>query len=315
MITKDFRLLIFYLRIGAVGCLLISLSCLLVEPVLGWLDLGSQGRVLGKVSKYAGSEELEVRSCELAGRVASRVRGRFQVVVSSPLVVVSDVGETKMLELMRDVIRPVLKGIECSYFPDGVSEPVVIYLCRDTASFRELARQLDGLKPTAYYGYYDREKRHLLVDVSTGMGTLAHELTHILSHDCFSQMAVWLDEGLASLHEECEISPDGKSLIGYKNWRWEVAVRELQSPGFNLQRVLEDRSYVNTSPRAAYAVARALCLYLQQQGKLRDYVAECQCEIDDDPQGVLSLIEVLGKKNLGQVEQEFRVWVNNEIVN
>ena len=48
---------------------------------------------------------------------------------------------------------------------------------------------------------------------------LRHECTHALLHAALPYVPLWLDEGLASLYEECEFSADELRLVGLENWR------------------------------------------------------------------------------------------------
>ena len=93
--------------------------------------------------------------------------------------------------------------------------------------YRRHAKRLDGRENANYHGYYQRTDRRIVLNISTGNGTLAHELTHALAHFDFPNMPEWFDEGLAALHEESEFSSDGSRLIGQSNWRSHFLVNAL----------------------------------------------------------------------------------------
>ena len=60
-----------------------------------------------------------------------------------------------------------------------------------------------------------------MLNLGTGTGTLLHELTHALADFDVPDMPDWLNEGLASLHEQCRFRNDeqGPWIEGLVNWR------------------------------------------------------------------------------------------------
>ena len=82
---------------------------------------------------------------------------------------------------------------------------------------------LFGDSGISIYGYYKPSVRTLLANIATGDGTLLHELTHALLDFELPDAPVWLNEGLASLHEQCRFRSDGDGpwIEGLVNWRLE----------------------------------------------------------------------------------------------
>jgi hypothetical protein len=72
-------------------------------------------------------------------------------------------------------------------------------------------------KPTTPYGYYSSTHKALVMNISTGGGTLVHEIVHPFIEANFPNCPAWLNEGLGSLYEQCG-EVDGH-IHGYTNWR------------------------------------------------------------------------------------------------
>jgi len=97
--------------------------------------------------------------------------------------------------------------------------PVLVF--RGGESYNRNCETLFGERGISIYGYYKPKFRTLVLNLGTGQGTLLHELTHALADFDFPQMPDWLNEGLASLHEQSRFRADdeGPWLEGLVNWR------------------------------------------------------------------------------------------------
>ena len=58
---------------------------------------------------------------------------------------------------------------------------------------------------------------------STTIGTLAHELFHLMVRNDFGDIPPWMDEGMAALYEVSRIR--GTMIAGIPNWRGTVLER------------------------------------------------------------------------------------------
>ena len=213
----------------------------------------------------------------------------------------------------RDTIAPTARALGICYFDRSPTEPITILLLSSPDSYRRCTARLGYGDREEYAGIYIRAERRLVLNVATGEGTLAHELTHALAHVDFPEMPQWFDEGLASLHEECQFSDDGLHLIGAPNWRGELLQQAFAA------RKLPALAELLTKPfgRAAdapldYAQARYLCLYLQERRLLGAYYRKCRANVAVDPTGGWSLAAVLGHADLAEADAEFRAWLTAE---
>jgi len=147
----------------------------------------------------------------------------------------------------------------------------------DAAALRKLAATLHHVTADPGAIGYSVPNDQSIVAVIPGaeIGTLLHELTHLLVKRDFADAPPWLDEGFAALHEVSHW--EGNRLVGDPNWRGDL-LRELGYPNrpvslaalltmhgddFNAYQSGDfERAPVN------HALARYFVLQLQQTGRL-----------------------------------------------
>jgi hypothetical protein len=207
-------------------------------------------------------------------------------------------------------VVPVVHALQVDYFDREPRTPISLLVLSCDDAFREaLERAGHGQQPE-YSGLYVRSDRTVLVNLSAGAGTLTHELTHALAHADCPDLPEWLDEGLASLHEEADFGPDGLHLIGRDNWRIRF-VQEADRRGClePLDQLLSRPFARRTSAALDYALARYLCLFLQERGLLPAYYRKCRSLITVDPTGRLALERLFSGRSIDDVDREFREWL------
>jgi hypothetical protein len=221
-----------------------------------------------------------------------------------------DLTELELDESYRQTILPTARALAVSYFSNRPRHPTIVLLCSSDEQFRLCNRRLDDVDRNQYSGIYSRAHRRVIVNVSSGEGTLAHELTHALAHADFPTMPEWFDEGLASLHEECEFSNDGHRLIGNENWRNEVARKALENGELRLlEDVASKRFGSRDRAHTDYAYVRSLCLYLQERGLLESFYRTCRSNSTSDPTGVRSHCQVTESSCPRELDDAFREWL------
>jgi hypothetical protein len=146
--------------------------------------------------------------------------------------------------------------------------------------------------------------------LETGRGTLAHELAHLLALFDFPNMPEWFDEGLAALHEEAEFADDGLTIIGRSNWRSRLLRGALERDAIpRLEDVIRNPAFRGEGEGLNYAVVRAFCHYLQHRQMLSNFYRKFRDGVDNDPNGLATLCELLGVRSIAEIEREFRDWV------
>ncbi len=247
----------------------------------------------------------------LASDLRQRLPDGWQVVVHEPFVLGGDCEAKRLGETYRRTILPTARALSIQYFDHPPPWPVTILLCSSDDSYRECQQRLGEPERAEYSGLYSRTDHRVVINIATGDGTLAHELTHALAHADFPSLPEWLDEGLASLHEECEFSSDGRRLLGLDNWR-RTALREARQRGSLRPLIDLATERFATSDRATidYAQSRYFCLFLQQRQLLEPFYRKCRSCTATDPTGVLSLCELFATRRPGDIDDQFRAWLD-----
>ena len=238
------------------------------------------------------------------------VQPNLEILVRPPFLIAAPLAEGEIERIHRDLLQPLSESLWRAYFDRRPTSPLLIVLLPDEATFRQVARLMDGYDPASYDGYYQRQKQHLVLNLSRGEGTLAHELCHALAQFDFPQLPEWFDEGLAALHEATVFSQDGLLLFGRPNWRCQALVKALDQADFpHLEQVARAKSFRGKQEGLRYAYVRAFCRYLQDKGVLSHYYRKLRDQARLDPSGLLTLQELLGKRSIREIETDFQRWL------
>ena len=255
-------------------------------------------------------QDMPARCQASADRLRQVLPDGFEIVIRAPFLIAGDLSPSKLQKVHSDVIGPVTRALRETYFQTAPQDPITIVICSTEDLFRQLAKDWDGHLEAGYHGYYQRDKRRILLDLEAGNGSLAHELTHALSHADCENLPEWFDEGLGALHEEAAYTRNGQGLIGLPNWRCKLTRQAAQSGQLPALEVLTDSTLFRSGDVGLnYAMARSICLYLQDRQVLQKYYQELRTRWPSDREGVGTLCRVLGAKNPTQVERQFAAWV------
>lgn len=250
------------------------------------------------------------QACETTAQdLVARLDRSNSVLIRPPYIIAGNMSEDVLDRLHRDVIRPTERALTVSFFDSTPTEPITIVAFSDGEAFREFARRVDRRQSDSYYGYYLRPSRRIVVDISTGAGTLAHELTHALAHFDFPTMPEWFDEGLASLFEQSEFTDNGRRLTGGDNWRVHHVLRALHDNRMRSTAELASQGLRADFQAIDYAQARYMCLYLQDQQLLEPFYRKLRARSEIDPNGWQTLQELLALEKSSEVDADFRRWV------
>ncbi len=257
-------------------------------------------------SSSAASTDLPIACEHRLRELLGRLEGDWQTLVRAPFVMVSDLSASHLNQLFEQTILPTERALRIDYFDRHPEAPVTLLILSTEETYRRTVEQFGHARQAEYSGLYAREQRTVLVNLSTGAGTLAHELTHALAHADFPDMPEWFDEGLASLHEDAEFSADRLHLLGQSNWRLRFLCEADERDCWKTVEKLWQRRFAEPDIAALdYALARNFCLYLQQQGVLASFYRKCRT--GSPPQSALR--EVIPGKSPADFDQDFRVWV------
>jgi hypothetical protein len=147
------------------------------------------------------------------------------------------------------------------------------------------------------------------MNISTGTGTLVHEMTHALVRYDFPEIPSWFNEGLGSLYERCSLN-DGE-IIGYVNWRLPELQDAVKDKFYtSLGKLLKTNydEFYGTNSSLNYAQARYLCQFLQDNGLLKKFFKLFRDTFNEDNTGKAQIEKVYGK-SLTELEDDFLRWV------
>jgi len=147
-------------------------------------------------------------------------KGDFHVMIQEPFVVIGDEPKTTVERRAKSTIKWSVDKLKKDYFSRDPDAIIDIWLFKDKTSYETNAEKLFGSKPTTPYGYYTSRHESLVMNISTGGGTLVHEIVHPFMASNFTACPSWFNEGLASLDEAC--GEKNGHIVGYSNWRLRV---------------------------------------------------------------------------------------------
>ncbi|MFK7767155.1 MAG: papain-like cysteine protease family protein [Mariniblastus sp.] len=234
----------------------------------------------------------------------------FKIVLQKPFVVVGDGTMAQVKRAATGTVKWAVDAIKKDYFERDPENIIDVWLFKDSKSYQKHNLELFGEKPTTPYGYYSPSNRVLVMDISTGGGTLVHEIVHPFMESNFEECPSWFNEGLASLYEQSS-SRDGH-IIGLTNWRLrglQLAIEDGRVPSFQELCTTTRREFYN-GHATNYAQARYLCYYLQERGLLIKYFHRFRENVAEDPGGYQTLKDVLGRDDIEVFQKQWERYVS-----
>lgn len=232
--------------------------------------------------------------------------------------------DDELFDLMRDEIDTVTRwGIEEVFFnlrpdPDrdgGRKDPWVTVIVPNERDFRRWAVSTFGpaaLRTFSQIGGSYSHDRKQLVSMDIG-GTLRHEFFHALHwRSCGRERqmhAIWVQEGLCSLVEDYDRTPEGGIRIA-RSWRTNVAHRLARNGGLmdiDQLAALPPEQFSNSNPLSNYAQARAVFLFIHESGKLGEWY-RTYCETFTEDRSGIRAIEAVFGRPIAQVNEDYKAW-------
>ena len=275
-----------------------SFSCSKIETGLKQVNLASSRKDSSGIDFSSAKKDLE-----------GKLTNDFLIRERSYFLIVSNLSET---ETDKIIDYTILRAVDCfynNYFETKPTEATTIFLFRDDKSYRKWAKTLYDDDDLSRFGYYKPSYKVMLMNISTGTGTLVHEMTHALVRYDFPDIPSWFNEGLGSLYERCSLND--KLILGYVNWRLPELQDAIKDNSYTkLDKLLKtdyDSFYGNNSS-FNYAQARYLCMFLQEKGMLKTFYKMFRDTYADDNTGKKQIEKVYGKL-LTTLEEEYLAWV------
>jgi hypothetical protein len=254
-------------------------------------------------SKGPTQEQLEARAKELE----KKLKGQgYTVLVEPPFVVIGDSPQKEVKRVTTGFLRSKVALLEKEFFAKRPDKVLEVWLFKNRQTFFKGAKKFFNDDPGTPYGYYSPDANALIMNAS-GLGTLSHELVHPYMEANFPDVPSWFNEGLASLYEQP--SERKGRIVGLPNWRLPNLKKEIKAKTLpKLSKLLDTtRDEFYEANYDAYAYARYLVYYLQEQGKLQDFYKKFLGD-KKDLTGATALEAVLGE-DLDTFEPKWRKWV------
>jgi len=234
----------------------------------------------------------------------------FSFVIQKPFVVVGDEPLNTVQRRADQTVKWAVDHLKRDYFAKDPTEIIDIWLFQDANSYEEHVETLTKRKPTTPYGFYSSTDKALFMNISTGGGTLVHEIVHPFIASNFPACPSWFNEGLASLYEQAG-ERDGH-IIGHTNWRLkglQTAIRKETVPSFETLCGTTTREFYDRDPGTNYSQARYLCYYLQEHDLLHKYYHSFRKNAATDPTGFGTLKAVLQEQDMAKFKQRWEAEV------
>ena len=244
-----------------------------------------------------------------ARRLKETLGGDFIVEVAKPFVIAGDIPRPQFDRIVNGTILNCSSALYKQFFTVRPEHVIKVFLFKDDPTYREYARKLFGDRPTTPFGYYKAEEHSLVMNIATGTGTLVHEMVHALIAPDFPQVPTWFNEGLASLFEQCAVTPHG--LKGRLNWRLPIllrAIKEKKLTGLRNLVSTTSAQFYGDARGTNYAEARYFCMYMQELGLLEKFYATFRANFKEDPTGGKTIEGLFGKK-IEEIQQDWTAWV------
>ena len=284
---------------------------------LQWYGLAFAVWLLASAGSWA-ADTAPFHSAKLTNhlkQLQARLPRDFSWTWQPPFVVIGDEAPTVVRQRSTNTVKWAVDMLKRDYFQRDPEAIIDVWLFKDKASYERWTRELFHDTPTTPFGYYSPAHEALIMNISTGGGTLVHEIVHPFMRANFPACPAWFNEGLASLYEQ-SAARNGR-IIGLPNWRLpalQEAIRGGRVLPFERMLTLPDDKFYgggtdNKNYSQNYAQARYLCHYLQEQGLLVKFYKAYVADAKNDPSGVKTLRSVLGESDLKAFQQKWEKFV------
>jgi hypothetical protein len=251
--------------------------------------------------------EFDVHITQLKKRLPS---SDFTIVVQPPFVVVGDEPAEVVKERAEETIKWAVDRLKQDFFTNDPQIILDIWLFKNEFSYKKHTKLLFNDTPTTPYGYYSHKDGALIMNISTGGGTLVHEIVHPFMEANFPACPAWLNEGMGSLYEQC--GEQNGHIYGFVNWRLpglQKAIKADQVPSFAVLTAKDRDTFYGDTSGVNYAQSRYLCHYLQEKGLLVKFYKQFVARQKGDPTGFQTLKAVLGESDMDRFKKKWEKYV------
>ncbi|MCD4824970.1 MAG: C39 family peptidase [Phycisphaerae bacterium] len=268
---------------------------------------------LPKSSNPAGPKQNKFTAADYAQHIVQLKQNppvkNLTYVVMPPFVVVGNESPATVRKRAAGTVRWATRMYKKDYFRHDPAVIYTIWLLKDKKTYEAATKKLCRYAPDTPFGFFSPTRRVLVMNIATGGGTLVHEMFHAFVPANFPDLPSWLNEGIASLYEQSS-QRDGK-IVGFTNWRLKglkAAIRAKKTISLKKLAHTTTAEFYGPGSDVHYAMARYLCYYLQENGKLRKYYHAFYKNRKADPTGYKTLVEILGKPDMEKFQKNWQAW-------
>ena len=234
----------------------------------------------------------------------------FNIEIRDPFIVIGDESKAKVKARADQTVFWAVKHLKKQFFSKDPEDVIAIWLFKDKVSYEKHMLAFWDEAPFTPFGYFSATEKALVMNIATGGGTLVHEIVHPFVAANFPGCAPWVDEGIASLYEQC--GDRGGKITGFTNWRLaglQTAIKRDRVPTFKTLCATSKVAFYNHDPGTNYSQSRYLMYYLQQEGLLEDFYKKYHENRATDPTGWATLQKTLGNPDMKTFQADWQKWV------
>lgn len=196
------------------------------------------------------------------------------------------------------LMKSAMAGFMNKRFGRKPAEAISVYLFPNAQTYESFCTLKYAAPCIAHFGFYQPSDRYMVMNIGLGLGTLTHEIVHPLVEADFPDAPTWINEGIASVFEQPQIPRPGE-IHGGKNWRHPRLKRALTTSERERARLdrlfgMPDQTFRGDGEDLHYAMARYVCQWLDERGKLWPFYQRWRDDFASDPTGEKSFAAVVG---------------------
>jgi DNA-binding protein HU-beta len=253
---------------------------------------------------------------EQAAKSIRRLVGdEYNVIPSTHFLLVSEQLEPEIRTWGRTMER-VLAGFLDQYQMASPKNLITVYLFADRGLMAEHAERIHGIRISQeFWAYTFPQDSSITILTSGGMGTIGHEVFHVLLDQYSPYAPPWLAEGAAALYEEFK-TVNGKVEGTFRPGHWRVPYVS-NGNHLDLQELLEMDWVVFDWHRwfkRTHASAKFFAMYLQEKGLIERVVNGFKDydPIEGDEDAIVKLEKLIDMK-VSVIKQNFDLWMASKV--
>lgn len=239
--------------------------------------------------------------------VKNQLGSGFEIIQDGMFILASDASESERINQATKTLQICKNALKNEFFDASLKNPVTVFAFKNKESYQYNLKRLWDETPISPYGHYNYVRKHIIFNLSTGLGTMIHELTHALMDADMPRAPIWIAEGMASLYEQCIV--DRTTIKGAVNWRLPELLRKIDTESFTpLEELLNlSDSEFKQKESLHYAQARYFCMYLEHKGVLKQVYKDFRDNYTYDHSGLIFVENALGK-NIARIQDDWKTW-------